>query len=95
MQNQKAKKLLSKAEHLFEKIRKFAYGRYDTPIENAEKEISSLKAAFKAAVNSYRHKNGKSNNDYTEDVFYENSINFNEFEDETLPKHLSMKRRNN
>ena len=93
----KGEELLGKAEQLFRKIRNYAFGRYDFPTEKIEKEITSLKAALNAAVNTYKHKNGngKSNLDYTENIFYEGHNNFDEFEDEALPKHLSMKRRNN
>ena len=90
----KSEEFLSKAEHLFEKVRRFAFGKYDTQIG---KEISSLKAALKAAANTYKNKNGngKSNYEYAGNDFNDDNINFNDFEDETLPKHISMRRRNN
>ncbi len=93
----KSEALFNKAELLFEKVRQFAFGKYDTPIEKIEKEISSLKAALKAAANTYKNKNGngKSNYEYAGNDFNDDNINFNDFEDETLPKHISMRRRNN
>ncbi len=93
----KSEELMANTEQLFDKVRQFAFGRYDSPIEKIEKEILSLKAAVTAAVNSYKHKNGngKSNHKNYDDVFNDQIFNFNKFEDEALPKHLSMRRRNN
>ena len=88
--------LLGKAETLFEKVRKFAYGKYDSPLEKIENEISSLKAALRAASSSYKNKNGNGKSSYYKDYrFNDDNLKFKEFEDETLPKHLSMRRRNN
>lgn len=93
----KGEELLDKAEQLFQKIRNYAFGKYEFPTEKIEKEITSLKAALSATLKTYKHKNGngKSNLDYTEDVFYEEHSRYDEFDDEALPKHLSMRRRNN
>ncbi len=93
----KGKELLGTAEQLFNKIRNYALGKYDFPTEKIEKEIISLKAALNAVISTYKNKNGngKSKLDYTENMFYEEHVKFDEFEDEALPKHLSMRRRNN
>ena len=93
----KSDELLGKAEGFFQQIRNYALGKYDTPIEKIGKEFTSLKAALIAAVNTYKHKNenGKSKLDNTENKFYKEHVKFDDFENEALPKHLSMRRRNN
>ena len=92
----KSSELFDKAELLFEKVRQFAFGKYDTPIEKIEMEILSLKAALKAAANSYKNKNGNGKSNYAQnDNDLKENIDFNVYDDEILPKHLSMRRRNN
>ncbi|MEO8399817.1 MAG: YtxH domain-containing protein [Ignavibacteriaceae bacterium] len=90
--------ILNDVEILIRKIKDFALNKYDVPIEKIEKEIQSLKAGVSAAINTYRH---RSNNENLTDIFVDNMIDekyknkFINIDEEILPKHLSMRRRNN
>ncbi len=84
--------LVLKAEQLVALIDKYSAGTYLGPVEKIENEIKSLKAAVNAAINSYNKSNGKADSgnnkvEIVEDIFPE-------YNDEKLPKHESMRKRN-
>jgi gas vesicle protein len=82
-----AELLKSKAEEMMNTVQKYAKGKIDKPVSVIEKEIAGLKAALNAAKTSYslnpelHESNQEENND---------EPSKNDFEDETLPKHIGM-----
>ena len=81
---------VNKAEEILNLSRKFAEGKYKDSVDVIEKEISSLRTALNAAVDTYRHQNL---NKEKITIDKNNGRNYSAFEDETLPKHEGMGRR--
>jgi gas vesicle protein len=79
--------LTIKGEQLINSAKNFADGKYKAPIESIEKEISNLKYAVNTAVRTYKDSaNKKPVEQEVDDLFID-------FEDETLPKYMGMKKR--
>ncbi len=82
-----AELLKGKAEDILESVKLYANGKMEKPLSVIEKEITGLRAAITALKATYSIKpdihesiTGKGNG----------QITLNEFEDETLPKHIGM-----
>lgn len=74
-------------EKLISSAKNFANGKYKAPIETIESEFNSLKHAVNTAVRTYKESSDKkSTQQEVDDLFID-------FDDETLPKFLGMKRR--
>ena len=93
-------KLKTKTEKLSNFLKKYAAGDYDGTIEKIEGEIKTVRAALNKAYETYQtqiKKREDSDENSDEDIQMEdrleNEENFNEFEDDTLPKHVGMKKR--
>lgn len=79
----------NRAEEILNLSRNFAGGKYKDSVDLIEKEISSLRTALNAAVDTYRNQNHK------DEIIIDknNGKNYSAFDDETLPKHEGMGRR--
>ncbi len=80
--------LIIRAEQLKSLSEKYATLEYNDLAGRIEEEIQSLKKAIEAAEKSY-----KTYSVSAEDIEEEIDDIFSEYEDETLPKHLGMKKR--
>ena len=82
-----AELLKSKAEEIMDTVQEYAKGKLDKPLYVIEKEIAGLKAAIDAVKASYSN-----NPEFPESNIEGNDgpLSLNDFEDETLPKHLGM-----
>lgn len=80
---------VNKGEEILNLSRKFAEGKYKDSADVIEKEVSRLRTALNAAIDTYRHQNQKDEISIDKN----NGKNYSAFEDETLPKHEGMGRR--
>lgn len=94
-------KLKTKTEKLSSFLKKYAAGDYDGTIEKIESEIKTVRAALNKAYDTYQNQIKKReeseealNDDSSIEDRLENEENFGEFEDDSLPKHVGMKKRN-
>lgn len=94
-------KLKTKAEKLSSFLKKYAAGDYDGTIEKIESEIKTVRAALNKAYEMYQNQiedkektESLNEEDTNMEDRLENEENYNEFEDDTLPKHVGMKKRN-
>jgi gas vesicle protein len=91
----RANDIARKSNELNELVRKFASGGYKEPIAAIENEIANLKTAINAALISYKNysKGNGSTNKMAGDIFTESEPrSLTEFDDESIPKHQSMRR---
>ncbi len=81
--------LVLKAEQIYALAQKYAGGMYVGTLDKFEKEIKSLRSAFDAAFNEYKKsmKEAAPTEEIIADIF-------SDYEDESLPKHESMRKRN-
>ncbi len=91
-------KLKTKTEKLSNFLRKYAAGDYDGTIEKIEGEIKTVRSALNKAYETYqsqikKREEGDENISGEAPLKENEEENFNEFEDETLPKHVGMKKR--
>ena len=82
--------ILIKAEQLRTLTKKYAENAYTVPTRRIESEIKSLRTALKAAISSYNKTAGRNleTDKKVEEIY-------SEFENDSLPKHSGMGRRNN
>lgn len=99
---EKAKKLsndmVSHTEKVYSDIRSFKEGKYTGTADKIESEISRLRTAIKAAVESYRDTKKARRIFPNEDKYYFTDFSdylFQDDEDETPPKFEGMKKRSN
>jgi len=78
--------LIDRSQKFIDSSKKFADGRYAGTIESLENEYYSIKYAINSALDNYK-KNPRTNSLYLEDD--DLSI---DFEDETLPKFVGMRK---
>ena len=99
---EKAKKfsndMVDQTEKVYSDIRSFKEGKYSGTAEKIESEISRLRRAIKAAVDSYKDTRKARRFFPDEDKYYFTDFNdylFQDDEDEALPKFESMKKKSN
>lgn len=82
--------IILKATQLVAFADKYA-GAVDSPAEKIDKEIKGIKAAIDAAIKSYHKDNIEMEETRSTDDIVENI--FSDYENESLPKHEGMRRR--
>lgn len=99
---EKAKKLsndmVGQSEKIYSDIKNFKEGKYAGTAEKIESEITRLRTAIKAAVDSYKDTKKVRRIFPNEDKYYFTDFNdylFQDDDDESMPKFESMKKRSN
>jgi len=99
---EKAKKfsndMVSQTEKVYSDVKSFKEGKYSGTAEKIENEITRLRRAIKAAVDSYKDTRKARRFFPDEDKYYFTDFNdylFQDDEEESLPKFESMKKRSN
>lgn len=89
--------MISHTEKVYSDVRNFKEGKYSGTAEKIEKEISRLRSAIKAAVDSYKDTKKVRRIFPDEDKYYFTDFGDYLFQDEedSLPKFEGMKKRNN
>jgi len=90
--------IVVKADQIMSLSKNYASGNYEGPFEKLKGEINGLKAGINAALHRYRNSDlaRKSASEIFEQDLrdLEAMMEFDQMEDESLPKHEGMSRRN-
>jgi gas vesicle protein len=82
-----ASDLIERSQKFIEASKKFSEGRYAGTIESLENEYYSIKYAINSALDNYKR------NSRADSLCMEDDDLFIDFEDETLPKFIGIRRR--
>jgi gas vesicle protein len=90
--------MVNQTEKVYADVRSFKDGKYSGNAEKIEKEITRLRMAIKAAVDSYKDTRKVRKFFSDEDKYYFTDFSdylFPDDDDDSLPKHEGMKKRSN